>query len=316
MDLGIIIPDETLVILASALMTVALIAALIASRRRTGLVLTPVTFFFMFAFVHALFGRYAAASLADMYSFVGPATLAPFIDQSFLIISVGLTCCLLGYVIFPRTASGRLGALLTRISAKDALGQVCARSRVLILVAIPLIVLGLQSLGGIPLLSDNPRHDRYLLNFTSEHRLDNFLVNRGREIVVFPAAALALSWYFQKRRVTDATFAFLAAASCLLTATRSPVLICVLIITTLLVWKGRFNTVFLTIAIVLAGLIVSEIALGTDGNAGAGEWTAVGRIGSDLGEVRDLAWTLVKHDGNYWGLTLVAKPNGSALSCW
>ena len=61
MDLGIIIPDETLVILASALMTVALIAALIASRRRTGLVLTPVTFFFMFAFVHALFGRSGTA---------------------------------------------------------------------------------------------------------------------------------------------------------------------------------------------------------------------------------------------------------------
>src|ERR1041385_9130173 len=96
-----LISDENLVLGGSAVMVLALIAALVTSKRRTGLVLTPVTFFFIFACVHALFGRYAAAVLTDKYSFISPATLGPFINQSFLIICAGLTCCLLGYILFP-----------------------------------------------------------------------------------------------------------------------------------------------------------------------------------------------------------------------
>ena len=306
MDLGFAISDEALLIAASIVMTLALIGALAVSKRRTGLLLTPVTFFFIFGFAHALFARYAASLIADKYNFVGPATLEPFLNQSFLIISVGLTCCLLGYVLFPCATAGRIGTLLARVSSPEAFDQVCARSRMLIILAIPLIVIGLQGLGGIPLLSDNLRHDRYLLNFTPEHRLDTFLVNRGREGIVFPAAALALGWYFRKRRIPDAAFAVLAAASCFLTATRSPVLFGLLVATTVLVWKGRFKTVLLTVAVVLAGLVISEIALGTDSSIGDREWTAVERFGADVAEVRDLAWTLVKHDGNYWGLTFLA----------
>ncbi|HEY1758328.1 MAG TPA: O-antigen polymerase [Bryobacteraceae bacterium] len=306
MDLGIIIPDESLIVGITIIMSLALVAALAASKRRTGLLLTPVTCFLIFAFVHVLFGRYAAASLTDKYSFVGPATLEPFIDKSFLIISSGLTCCLLGYVLFPCASSGRLAVALARMSSRQAFDQVCARARLLVLVAIPLIVIGLQYLGGIPLFSDNPRHDRYLMNFTEEHRLDNFLVNRGREAIVFPAAALALSWYFRKRRVADALLAVLAAGGSLLTATRSPLLIGASIVMVVLIWKGRFRTVVLTLAAVLAGLIVSEMALGNDSNNGTSEWTTIERLGADVAEVRDLGWTLVKQDGNYWGLTFIA----------
>jgi oligosaccharide repeat unit polymerase len=306
MGLGFIISDGALLVAASVVMTLALTGALAASKHRTGLLLTPVTFFFIFTFAHALFARYAASLIADKYSFVGPATLEPFLNQSFLIIALGLTSCLLGYVLFPCASAGRIGTLLARVSWTEAFDQVCARSRVLIVVAIPLIVIGLQGLGGIPLLSDDPRHDRYLLNFTPEHRLDTFVVNRGRETIVFPAVALALGWYFRKRRIVDALFCVLAAASCLLTATRSPVLLGLLIFTIVLVWKGRFNSVLLTMGVVLGGLIVSEAALGTDSNVGSREWTTVERFGADVAEVRDLAWTLVKQDGNYWGLTFLA----------
>jgi hypothetical protein len=306
MDLGIIISDESLIVAITIVMSLALVAALAASKRRTGLLFTPVTCFLIFAFVHVLFGRYEAASLTDKYDFVGPATLEPFIDKSFLIISTGLTCCLLGYVLFPCASSGRLASALVRMSSERAFNQICARSRIVVFVAIPLIVIGLQYLGGIPLFSDNPRHDRYLMNFTEEHRLDNFLVNRGRETIVFPIAALALSWYFSKRRIADAFLAVLAAAGTLLTATRAPLLIGASVVMVVLVWKGRLKTVFITLAAVLAGLIVSEIALGTDSNRGASGWTTIERLGADVAEVRDLGWTLVKQDGNYWGLTFVA----------
>jgi oligosaccharide repeat unit polymerase len=306
MGLGLIVPDETLIIAIGVVMTLALIAALVTSKRRTGLLLTPVTFFFLFAYVHVLFARFAAASIIDRYTFVGPATLDPFLNQAFLIISLGLTCCLLGYSAVPCARPIRAAAVLARISSTAAFGQLCARSRMLILASIPLILVGLQSLGGIPLLGDNPRQERYLLNFTPEHRLDNFLVNRGREIIVFPSAALALGWYARKRRLVDAAFVLIAAAGSLLTATRSPLLIGALIVMTVLVWKGRVRVVSLAAAAILVGLIASEIALGGDSNAGSVEWTTVERFATDVAEVRDLAWTLVKHDGNYWGATFLA----------
>src|ERR1043166_4577721 len=103
MDLGFSISDEFLTAIVTVVMSLALIAALVCSKRRTGLVLTPVTAFLLFAFVHSLFSRYAATLLAPRYSFFGPATIEPFINQSFLIISTGVTCCLLGYVFVPRT---------------------------------------------------------------------------------------------------------------------------------------------------------------------------------------------------------------------
>jgi oligosaccharide repeat unit polymerase len=300
------VSDESLVLAATILMALAMIAALVTSKRRTGLLLTPVTVFFLFASIHVVFGRYAAAVLTDEYSFVSRAALGPFLDQSFLVISTGLTCCLLGFTLFPCVSSGRVTARLARISCKGALDQICARSRVMILIAMPLIIIGLQHLGGIPLFSDNPRHDRYLLNFTPEHRLDTFMVNRGREIVVFPAAALALGWYFRKRRLMDGFFVAIAAAGCLLTATRAPLLICVAIVMTVLVWKGRFRAVALAFAVVLAGLIASELALGGDSNTNTGEWTTLQGIGSDLAEVRDLGWVLLKQNEPYYGLTFIA----------
>ena len=131
------ISDETEVLGATILMTLALIAALVTSKRRTGLLLTPVTVFFLFAFVHVVFGRYAAAVLTDEYSFVSRAALGPFLDQSFLVISTGLTCCLLGFTLFPSRSQGRVAPKLARISCKGALDQICARSRVLILISIP-----------------------------------------------------------------------------------------------------------------------------------------------------------------------------------
>jgi hypothetical protein len=195
---------------------------------------------------------------------------------------------------------------LARISWEEAFSQICSRSRVLIVVAIPLIVIGLQHLGGIPLLSDSPRHDRYLLNFTPEHRLDTFLVNRGREIIVFPAAALAVAWFLGKRRFMDPLFVAVAAVSCLLTATRAPLLIGVLVVTVMFVWRGQFRAVCLIGAAALAGLIASEIALGVDSSPGTSEWTTIEKIGADVSEVRDLAWTLRKHDEPYWGRTFLA----------
>jgi len=301
-----LISDQIEVLGATIVMTLALVAALLASKRRTGMILTPVTVFFLFACAHVVFGRYAAAVLTDQYSFVSRAALGPFLDQSFLVISTGLTCCLLGFAMFPCTSPGRIAARLDQISCKGAMDQICARSRVLILVSIPLIIIGLQMLGGIPLLSDNPRHDRYLLNFTPEHRLDTFLVNRGRELIVFPAAALALGWYFRKRRVIDAFFVVLAAAGCMLTATRAPLLICTSIVMTVLVWKGHFKAVAVAMAVVFAVLIASELALGGDSNTNTGEWTTLQGIGADLAEVRDLGWVLLKQDEPYWGLTFIA----------
>jgi oligosaccharide repeat unit polymerase len=306
LGMDLFISDQGQVLAASILMTIAMMAALVASKRRTGMLLTPVTVFFLFACAHVVFGRYAAAVLTDQYSFVSRAALGPFLDQSFLVISTGLTCCLVSFTLFPCVSSGRVAARLARISCKGALDQICARSRVIILIAIPLIIVGLQQLGGIPLLSDNPRHDRYLLNFTPEHRLDTFLVNRGREIVVFPAAALALGWYFRKRRVMDAFFVLLAAAGCMLTATRAPLLICVSIVMTVLVWKGHYKAVLLAVAAVFVVLIASEVALGGDSNTGTGEWTTLQGIGADLAEVRDLGWVLLKQDEPYWGLTFIA----------
>lgn len=306
MDLGFtIISDESLVLGISGIMSLSLIAALLASKRRTGRVLTPVTFFFVFAFFHALFALYSAQVLSSRYAFVGPATLEPFVNESFEIIATGLTCCLVSYVLIPRISAGRIGTILVRISNEESFARVCARSRLLILVAIPLIVIGLQRLGGIPLLSDSPRHDRYLLNFTPEHRLDTFLVNRGRETIVFPAAALALGWYFHKRRVADVLFVALAAISCLLTATRAPLLIGVSVATVVLVWKNRFSAVLLTAVMALVVLIGSEIALGVDSDP-TGQWTTLERIGADVAEARDLAWVLVKHDEPYWGRTFLA----------
>ena len=37
-----------------------------------------------------------------------------------------------------------------------------------------------------------------------------------------------------------------------------------------------------------------------------GEWTTLQGIGSDLAEVRDLGWVLLKQDQPYWGLTFIA----------
>lgn len=290
----------------SVLLIIALAAAMFASRRKTGEVLTPVTFFFAFAVLHALFGRYSAEVLASKYTLVSPAALAPFLDQSFLIISTGLTACLATYVATPAPRIGRFGSFLARISCSGAFAQVCRRSRILVVVSIPLIVVGLQQLGGIPLLSDSPRQDRYLLNFTPEHRLDTFLVNRGREMIVFPAAALALSWYLSKRRVADAIIVVAAVLSCVLTATRAPVLIGVSIVTIVLLWRRRFAAVGLIGAAGLAGLVGSEIVLGADSGPSGEEWTTVERIGADVSEVRDLAWTIRKHDEPYWGKTFLA----------
>jgi hypothetical protein len=307
MDLGFtIISEGTLVVAISIVMALELAAALAASKRRTGLVLTPVTFFFVYAVIHVLFGRYAALLLASKYTFVGPATFEPFVNQAFFIISTGLMCSLLAYLLVPCGSSGRISRLLVRISSKEALDKLFVRSRLLIVISIPLIIFGLQQLGGIPLLSDNLRHDRYLLNFTSEHRLDTFLVNRGREFIVFPAAALALGWFLKKRRITDLLFVAAAAVSALLTATRSPLLIGMSIVMMVLVWRNEFKAVVLTVVAVLAALLASEIVLGGDANTASDEWTVIQRIGADVAEVRDLAWTLSRQDELFWGRTFLA----------
>jgi len=72
------------------------------------------------------------------------------------------------------------------------------------------------------------------------------------------------------------------------------------------VWRGQFRAVCLIGAAALAGLIGSEIALGVDSSPGTSEWTTIEKIGADVSEVRDLAWTLRKHDEPYWGRTFLA----------
>jgi hypothetical protein len=119
-----LISDQIEVLGATIVMTLALVAALLASKRRTGMILTPVTVFFLFACAHVVFGRYAAAVLTDQYSFVSRAALGPFLDQSFLVISTGLTCCLLGFAMFPCTSPGRIAARLDQISCKGAMDQI------------------------------------------------------------------------------------------------------------------------------------------------------------------------------------------------
>jgi hypothetical protein len=281
MDLGFtIISDEALVLGLSILMGVVLCMALAVSKRRTGLLLNPVTFFFLFAFVHVLFGRYAALLLVSRYSFVGPATLEPFVNQAFLIIATGLTCCLAGYVLIPSRPAGSTSKFLVRISCQEGWERLCARSKVLVLVSIPLIIVGLQGLGGIPLLSDNLRHDRYLMNFTPEHRIDTFLIS--------------------------GLFVIFAGLSTLLTATRSPLLIMGSVVTMVLVWRNRVQAVVLIVVAIVGGLFASEVALGGDASTGSSEWTFVQRIGADVAEVRDLAWTLARHEEPYWGKTFVA----------
>lgn len=304
MDLGFIISDETAVLASGIVLTLALVLALAASKRRTGSLLTPITVFLVFAYVHVLFGRYTAF-LTTRYTFLGPATLEPFINQSFFIVATGLTCCCVSYAVMPFFRPSSIALALSRISSREAFDQVCARSRLLILVSVPLILFGLSQLGGIPLFSDNMRQDRYLLNFLPEYRLATFLVNRGREMIVIPAAVLGLGWFFGRRRIVDLLFVGISAISCLLTATRAPILAGVLIVLVVLVCRGKAASVMFTIVAIAAGLIVSEIALGDAGPSATGD-TAIERVGADIGEVRDLGWFLMKDDQRYWGLTFLA----------
>jgi oligosaccharide repeat unit polymerase len=304
MDLGFSIAPEALSIAAGTVLLLALAAALAASKRRTGLFLTPVTLFFIFAVAHAFFGRYIAF-ITTKYTSVGPDTLEPFINQSFSIISTGLVFCFLTYALLPSSSSSRLADVLSKISCSRALGQVCVRSRILVLICVPLIVIGLQRLGGIPLLSDNVRQSRYLLNFLPDHRFDAFLVNRGREMIVIPMAGLVLGLLCKRRSLVDALFVVLAVAGCLLTATRSPILTGTLFVLVILIWKRNFSAVVLTVVAIVAGLVASEAALG-DSMPNAGEIATLERIGSDVGEVRDLGWILSRQDERYWGLTFLA----------
>jgi hypothetical protein len=175
----------------------------------------------------------------------------------------------------------------------------------MILIAVPLIIVGLQQLGGIPLLSDNARQDRYLNNFLPEYRFDTFLVNRGREMIVIPAVALAMRWLGGKRSLADALFVLLAGGGCVLTATRSPILTGVLIGLVLLVWRQRLARVSLTMAAIGISMIASEIGLG-DADPKTTEVSIVERIGADVGEVRDLGWILMKQEERQLGSTFLA----------
>lgn len=304
MDLGTTLSDETLFLIATTVLILSLLVALVASKRRTGLALTPITVFFLFAVVHALFGWYTGF-LTARYTSVGPATLEPFIYRSFLVLATGLICCLLTFSLLRSSSPSRIGAALAQISNRQALNQICTRSRVLIVIGVPLIIFGLHQLGGIPLISDNVRQDRYLLNFLPEYRFDAFLVNRGREIIVIPTAALVLAWFFGRRALIDVGFVGLAVAGCLLTATRSPILIGLLYVLVVLVWRRRINAVVLIVAILAAGLIGSEVALG-DAAPSVSEVTSLERLGADLGEVRDLGWVLARQQDFYWGRTFLA----------
>ncbi len=304
-DLGIEIPDEVLFVGATLALSVGLILALLASKRKTGLVVTPVTLFFVFAYLHAVFARYTAF-LTTKYTFIGAATLEAFINESFLIVSTGLTCCFVTYAILPAPRRSRIASMLSSYSNERALTQIRRRSYLLILIAVPLIVIGLQRLGGIPLLSDNMRQDRYLLNFQPEHRLDTFLVNRGRELIVIPMAALALSYLLSRRRVVDLLVATVAVGACLLTATRAPILNGILFVLAILVWWRSLRGVFITITVAIAGLIASEVVLG-DASPRTSQEPILERVGEDLPKVRDLGWVLVKEqDQRYWGATFLA----------
>jgi hypothetical protein len=304
MGLGIAVSDDVLFFPVALILLLALAMALVVSKRRTGFLITPVTLFFLFAVAHALFGWYTAF-LTARYTSVGPATLEPFIYKSFLILATGLTCAFCSYSLIRSGSRSRISGALARLSSLRSLDQICARSRILILIGVPLIIIGLQQLGGIPLISDNVRQDRYLLNFLPEYRFDAFLVNRGREMIVIPTAALVLAWFFRRRAAVDILFVGLAVAGCLLTATRSPILIGLLFVLMVLVWRRRINAVVLTVAILSGGLIGSEVALG-DASPIATEGSTMERIGADLGEVRDLGWVLAKQQDFYWGRTFLA----------
>jgi hypothetical protein len=304
MDLGIAISDEALFFVVTILLLLTLALALVVSNRRTGFVITPTTVFFLFVATHALFGWYTAF-LTARYTSVGPATLEPFIYKSFLVVAIGLICTFLSYSLLSSSSPSRIATALVRISNNEAQSQMCTRSRLLIVIGVPLIIIGLQQLGGIPLISDNVRQDRYLLNFLPEYRFDAFLVNRGREMIVIPTAALVLGWFFRRRRAMDVFFVGLAVAGCLLTATRSPILIGLLFVLVVLIWRRRINAVVLIVAILSAGLVGSEVALG-DASPTATEGTTMERLGADLGEVRDLGWVLARQQDFYWGRTFLA----------
>jgi len=287
----------------TVLLVLGLAGTLTITKRRTGLMITPVTLFFSFATVHAISGRYTAF-LTARFTFVNEGTLEPFVNQSFCIISVGLICCFVTYMLVPFYPSG-MANLLGRMASPGIDQQIRTRSIILIAIAIPLIVVGLQQLGGIPLLSGNIRQDRYLQNFLPEYRFDNFMVNRGREMIVIPSVALAMRWFAGRRSVVDALFVLIAFVSCLLTAIRSPILTGVLIGLVLLIWRRRAGKVAVTVAAISMGLIASEVGLG-DADPRATQVPMLERIGADFVEVRDLGWILMKQDERQLGTTFLA----------
>lgn len=296
-----LLDNSSLLFTVSAIvMTTLLVITLIVARSRGRKVITPVTVFFIFMTVHALAGYYLAFTTANQIGRTG-AALEFYFNRSLLILSIGVSCIYLGYLLFPSALGATMEEYFVRASQLVTEETMAKRARFFILVSAGLTAGGLAAYGSIPLFQDFAH--RYTNVFKPNYGWVAFTVNRGRDLVQLPTAFAILILLRGKQVITNLAFILIAIITCVLTVTRTPLVDILLIVLIVISLRGRTSTLAMGGIFVLVGYLSTQILMVKDPIDSFDR--LLGIAGGALPEVRDFANVLQKEPDRFWGLTFL-----------
>ena len=276
---------------------------LFVTARREGTAFTPITTFFGFAVTHAILGFYSAAPAA-VYLIRPRAGIYNVFDRAFLIVSLGLTAMMLGYLWAPRSPRRASVTRFFRVLQGFDLGTMNRRARVLVILALPTSAFIFWNLGQIPLFSENLGRDRYVYLFRPEFLAWTTIYNRCREVFLAVTPLLVLSFFRGRRRFFDLALILLSLAAMLSIAQRGPLVSVIYTLAVVSLDKKQLKFSLVVMPVVLAGYLTTQYYM-SRWVGGLSRANVFEHYGNALPELRDLAWVMSSDLTPLWGSTFL-----------
>ena len=287
----------------TTLVLLALFAcSLLMTKLRTNRFITPISTFFVFILVHCLVGYYTGFLTANRIGQI-PDAIDYIMNKALIVVAVGVAATYMGYLLFPIAYGDKFGRFLWNAAHHVKIPQLRSRSRLLIVVSVALLVVGVLSLGSIPLFNNQFGKGRYADTFKAGNEWVRFISNRGRDFIQLPAAFLLMLWFRNKTRVLDLFLGVAAIASCLLLLERSPLVDIGLMLVGVLLLRGKTSIFCASGLLLCCGYLGTQVIL--ENKTGYDPETALRIAATALPEVRDFGLLLINEPPRFHGMTLL-----------
>ncbi len=261
-----------------------------------------ITFFFLLAAGHAVFGYWAAGNSTDVI-WIGSNAEQMF-RRALFVIAATLLVASFAYDVAPRFPSAWAQRFGQRVRVSEERLILAARGFALLgfLCVLYLVV----TVGFMPLLAANPGTGRYIFTeLGQEYHLYDWVRIRGLELLAFSLPLVLFSGVIYRRKL-DLLIGALGVLGILVTLHRGTLISAfVVLMLTISFVKGKFpRKYFGYLAILVAAYYGSQLvylnALGDSSDSGVARTAVL----SGLPEVRDLGWVMsVAGEKRFYGVT-------------